>query len=194
MPDALAGHGGAVRIALVAGEASGDQLGAGLVRAIRRRHPDARFEGIAGPRMIEAGCAKSVYPMERLSVMGLVEVVGRYLELVPVRQRLARDLAADPPDVFVGIDAPDFNLALEAKLRRAGVRTVHYVSPSVWAWRGWRVRKIARAVDRILTLFPFEASLYERSGVPVSYVGHPLADDIPPRGHRDRPAPGQPAR
>ena len=167
-----------MRIALVAGEASGDQLGAGLVRAIRRRHPEACFEGIAGPRMVEAGCA-SVYPMERLSVMGLVEVVGRYLELVPVRARLARDLAADPPDVFVGIDAPDFNLALEAKLRRAGVRTVHYVSPSVWAWRGWRLRTIARSVDRMLTLFPFEAPLYERQGVPVTYVGHPLADAIP---------------
>ncbi len=172
-----------MRIALVAGEASGDQLGAGLVRAIRRRHPDARFEGIAGPRMIEAGCA-SVYPMERLSVMGLVEVIGRYLELLPVRAKLARDLAADPPDVFVGIDAPDFNLSLEARLRRAGVPTVHYVSPSVWAWRGWRVRKIARAVDRMLTLFPFEAPIYERQGVPVSYVGHPLADAIAP--HTDR--------
>jgi lipid-A-disaccharide synthase len=167
-----------VRIALVAGEASGDQLGAGLIGAIRARHPQARFCGIAGPRMLEAGC-EGLYPMERLSVMGLVEVLGRYLELLPVRARLARRLMDERPDVFVGIDAPDFNLALEAKLRREGVPTVHYVSPSVWAWRGYRLRKIGRSVDRMLTLFPFEAPLYERHGIAVSFVGHPLADAIP---------------
>jgi lipid-A-disaccharide synthase len=147
------------------------------VRAIRDRSPAATFEGIAGPRMQAEGCV-SLHPMERLSVMGLFEAAGRYLELVPVRWRLARRFAADPPDVFVGIDAPDFNLDLELALRRAGVPTVHYVSPSVWAWRRYRVRKIARAVDLMLTLLPFEARFYEEHGVPVRFVGHPLADAL----------------
>ena len=129
-----------MRISLVAGEASGDLLGASLMHAVRARVPGARFDGIAGPRMIAAGC-RCVYPMERLSVMGLFEALGRYVELLPVRARLARALIDNPPDVFVGIDSPDFNLVLEERLRRAGIRTVHYVSPSVWAWRRYRVRK-----------------------------------------------------
>ena len=143
-----------MRVALVAGEVSGDRLGAGLIRALRERCPQARFEGIAGPEMIEQGC-RSLYPLERLSVAGLVEAAPRYVQLLPVRARLARTWIARPPDVFVGIDAPDFNLALERRLRGAGIRTVHYVSPAVWAWRRYRVRKIARAVDLVLTLFPF---------------------------------------
>lgn len=167
-----------MRVFIIAGEISGDLLGAGLVEEIRRQRPGARFEGIAGPRMQERGCA-SVYPMERLSVMGLFESFGRYPELIPMRRRLAAQLIADPPDVFVGIDAPDFNLSLEVMLRAAGVPTLHYVSPSVWAWRRYRLRKIARAVDRMLVLFPFERDFYRARDVPVRYVGHPMADEIP---------------
>ena len=175
-----------MRVALVAGETSGDRLGAGLVRAMRARVSHARFEGIAGPAMIEAGC-RCLYPMERLSVAGLVEAVPRYLALLPVRARLARRWIAEPPDVFIGIDAPDFNLSLEGRLRGAGVPTVHYVSPSVWAWRSYRVQKIARCVDLLLALFPFEPDFYARRGVEATFVGHPLADAIAP-GPADRNA------
>ena len=167
-----------MRVALVAGEASGDRLGAGLIRALRERIPDARFEGIAGPAMIEQGC-RCLYPMERLSVAGLVEAVPRYLALLPVRARLARAWIADPPEVLVGVDAPDFNLGLERRLRRAGIRTLHYVSPSVWAWRRYRVRKIGEAADRLLALFPFEPDFYARRGIEATFVGHPSADEIP---------------
>lgn len=172
-----------MRIALVAGETSGDLLGAGLIRAIRARVPYARFEGIAGPRMIEAGC-EALYPAERLAVMGVAEVLARLRELRAIRADLQRRLIADPPDVFVGIDAPEFNLGLEARLRAAGVRTAHYVSPQVWAWRRGRLRGIARSVDLMLTLFPFEATFYEEHGIPVRFVGHPLADLIPDRADR----------
>jgi len=167
-----------LRIAIVAGESSGDLLAEGLIQAIRRRVPDVEFEGIAGPRMIAQGC-KALFPMERLSVMGLVEVLGRYRELHAMREQLAEHLRARPPDIFIGVDAPDFNLGLEARLRSAGIPTVHYVSPSIWAWRRYRVRKIARAVDLMLTLFPFEANFYQKSGVTVRFVGHPFADVIP---------------
>ncbi len=166
-----------MRVALVAGEVSGDRLGAGLIRALGESVPHARFEGIAGPAMIEQGC-RSLYPMDRLSVAGLAEAVPRYLALLPVRSRLARAWIADPPDVFVGIDAPDFNLALEGRLRRAGIPTVHYVSPSVWAWRRYRVRKIARSADLVLVLFPFEADFYALREVDATFVGHPIADAI----------------
>ena len=185
-----------MRVALVAGELSGDRLGAGLIRALRERNPHARFEGIAGPAMVEEGC-RCLYPMERLSVAGLVEAVPRYFALLPVRSRLARAWMADPPDVFVGVDAPDFNLALEGRLRRAGIRTVHYVSPSVWAWRRYRVRKIARAADLLLALFPFEPDFYASHGVRAKFVGHPVADAIPSppdreaaRRHLDLPRQG----
>ncbi len=167
-----------LRIGVVAGEASGDQLGAGLIRAIHARHPDAVFEGVAGPQMAAAGC-NVIVPAERLAVMGLVEVLKHYRELRAIRARLARHFLVNPPDVFIGIDAPDFNLGLEQRLRRSGIRTVHYVSPSVWAWRQSRVKKIARAADLMLTLFPFEAEFYRRSDVNVCFVGHPLADTIP---------------
>lgn len=170
--------GAKLRVGLVAGEVSGDLIGAGLIDAIRRRVPAAEFEGIAGPRMAERGC-KVLYPMERLSVMGLVEVLGRYRELRAARARIATHFRADPPDVFVGIDAPDFNLGLETRLRAAGTPTVHYVSPTVWAWRRGRLRTIARAVDLILTLFPFEEAFYREHDVAVRYVGHHLADAIP---------------
>lgn len=170
-----------MRIGIVAGEASGDLLAAGLIRALQKRVPDVQFEGIAGPRMIQAGC-KALAPAERLAVMGLFEVLGRYRELRALRSGMVRHFIRHPPDVFIGVDAPDFNLGLEHALRQAGVTTVHYVSPSVWAWRQYRIKKIARSVDLMLTLFPFEAEFYARhrdSPAPVSFVGHPLADSIP---------------
>ena len=159
-------------------------LASGLIKAIGDRVPGARFEGIAGPRMLAVGC-ETLYPMERLSVMGLSEAVGRYLELVPVRRRLARRIVENSPDAFIGVDAPDFNLSLELALRRAGVKTIHFVSPSVWAWRRYRLNKIAQAVDMMLALFPFEPPLYEARSIPVRFVGHPFADEIAMRTSRD---------
>ncbi len=166
-----------LHVGIVAGEASGDNLGAGLMKAIRNRVPDAVFEGIGGPRMTEAGCF-SLYPMERLSVMGLAEVVSHLPGLLSIRRDLRRHFLATPPDIFIGIDAPDFNLSLERSLKRSGIRTVHYVSPSVWAWRQYRVRKIAASVDCMLTLFPFEEKYYTSRRVPARFVGHPMADLI----------------
>ncbi|MEE4099929.1 lipid-A-disaccharide synthase [Pseudomonas viridiflava] len=167
-----------LRIALVAGEASGDILGSGLMRAIKARHPDAELIGVGGPLM-EAQGMQSYFPMERLSVMGLVEVLGRLRELLARRKLLVQTLIDEKPDVFIGIDAPDFTLNIELQLRRAGIKTVHYVSPSVWAWRQKRVLKIREGCDLMLTLLPFEARFYEEKGVPVRFVGHPLADTIP---------------
>ncbi|WP_341523021.1 lipid-A-disaccharide synthase [Pseudomonas sp. G.S.17] len=169
---------GVLRIALVAGEASGDILGSGLMRAIKARHPDAQFIGVGGPLM-EAEGMVSYFPMERLSVMGLVEVLGRLRELLAKRKVLVQTLIDEKPDLFIGIDAPDFTLNIELQLRRAGIKTVHYVSPSVWAWRQKRVLKIREGCDLMLTLLPFEARFYEEKGVPVKFVGHPLADTIP---------------
>ena len=166
----------AVRIAVVAGEMSGDQLGAGLLRALKQRMPDARFEGVGGPRMTAEGC-RSLQPFEMLSVMGVTEIAGRLLKLIRIRRELVRHFLANPPDLFIGIDSPGFNLGLAERLKRAGIPTVQYVSPQVWAWRSYRINKIRRAVDRVLTLFPFETAFYKRHKVPASFVGHPLADE-----------------
>jgi lipid-A-disaccharide synthase len=166
---------GAPVVGLVAGETSGDLLGAHLVDALRSRRPDLRFTGIAGPRMLASGVT-ALFPMEKLAVRGYVEVLRHYLEIVSIRRQLTRHFLRQPPAVFIGIDAPDFNLDVELALKQAGIPAIHYVGPSIWAWRGERIHKIKRAVDRVLTLFPFEADIYTKAGVPVSYVGHPLAD------------------
>jgi lipid-A-disaccharide synthase len=166
-----------LHVGIVAGEASGDNLAAGLIQAVRERVPDAVFEGVAGPRMKAAGC-HSLFPMEDLAVMGLVEVLKHLPRLLSLRKQLRHHFMENPPDIFIGVDAPDFNLGLERALKRAGIRTLHYVSPSVWAWRKYRVRKIAASVDYMLTLFPFEERFYAQQQVPARCVGHPLADLI----------------
>ncbi len=165
-----------IRIGIVAGEVSGDSLGAGLMRALKARVPDISFEGIGGPQMKALGC-RSLCPMEQLSIIGL-ESINKYPEILGIRNKLAEHYLSNPPDLFIGVDVPDFNLGLEKKLKVAGILTMHYVSPTVWAWRGYRIRKIRRAVDHMLTLFPFEASYYRKHHVPVTFVGHPMADQI----------------
>jgi len=166
------------RIAIVAGEISGDRLGAGLMRAVQQRHPGAQFAGIGGPAMQAAGCDVWV-PSEELAVMGLAEVVRHLPRLRRILKDLERRLLADPPDLYIGIDSPDFNLRIERRVRRVGLRTVHYVSPSVWAWRPGRVRVLREACDHVLCLLPFEADFLHRHQVPATFVGHPLADDLP---------------
>ncbi|WP_101675197.1 lipid-A-disaccharide synthase [Alloalcanivorax mobilis] len=170
-----AGH--APLIALIAGETSGDTLGAGLIEALRRRYPEARFIGVGGEQMIAAGL-DSLFPMEKLSVMGITEVLAHLPELFRLRHRLVKHLLARRPALVITIDSPDFTLGVARRMHAAGIRTAHYVSPSVWAWRQGRVKGIRRDVDLMLTLFPFEARFYEEHGVPVAFVGHPLADMI----------------
>jgi lipid-A-disaccharide synthase len=167
-----------MRIGLVAGETSGDVLGAGLIKAIRQQYPDAIFEGVAGPKMLAAGCDQWE-PAESLAVFGLVEPLAHLPRLLRLRRNLVERWTESPPDVFVGIDAPDFNLGLEKRLRSAAIKTVHYVSPSIWAWRPGRIKTVKAAADRVLCLLPFEKPLYDAVGVDAVFVGHPKADSTP---------------
>ena len=166
-----------IQIGIVAGEKSGDILGAGLIAALRERYPNTEFVGIGGPDMESLGC-RSLFPMERLSVMGFVEPLGRLPELLYIKRKLEAYFKAHPPSLFIGIDSPDFNLRVEETLKSHHIATVHYVSPSVWAYRKNRIHKIKRAVDLMLTLFPFETEIYDEFDIPATCIGHPLADQI----------------
>ncbi|MFQ5983303.1 MAG: lipid-A-disaccharide synthase, partial [Woeseiaceae bacterium] len=166
-----------IRIGIVVGEVSGDQLGAGLIRALKTRDPAVQVEGVAGPAMREAGC--DVWEdAETLAVMGLIDPIKVLPRLLRLRRSLIKRWAEHPPDIFVGVDAPEFNLGLEQALRRRGITTVHYVSPQLWAWRQGRVRKVAKAANLVLCLFPFEEKFYETHDVAAEFVGHPLADNV----------------
>jgi lipid-A-disaccharide synthase len=167
-----------VHIGMVAAEPSGDLLGAHLIAALKTRRPQLRFSGIGGPKMTAQGLESDV-PMDRLGVRGYAEVLRHYREIAGIRRRVAARMLAERPAVFIGVDSSDFNLDLERKLKDAGIPAIHYVSPAIWAWRGWRVRRIVRSITHLLALFPFEPALYEKAGLPVTYVGHPLADLIP---------------
>lgn len=175
------------KIAIVAGEASGDLLGSHLIQALKAQRNDLTFIGIAGPKMIAQG-AKSLFPIEKLSVRGYVEVLKHLYGLLRLRNNLFKQLLAEKPALFIGVDAPDFNFWLERKFKKNNVPAIHYVSPSIWAWRGGRMGKIKRSVSHVLALFPFEPALYEAANVPVTYVGHPLADELPlePNTHTAR--------
>ena len=173
-----------LKVFVVAGELSGDVLGGGLLKALSSRHPHIEFKGIGGPRMQAAGL-NSLYPLETLSVMGLAEVVRHLPRLIRVRRHLYCEAIRWEADIMIGIDAPDFNIGLERQLRQAGMPTVHYVSPSVWAWRQGRIKKIREAADRMLTFLPFEAAFYEQHDMPVTFVGHPLADSLPVDDERE---------
>jgi lipid-A-disaccharide synthase len=164
--------------AIVAGEASGDLLGSLLIRAVRDAGLDVAFAGIAGPKMQAAG-AKSLFPMEALSVRGYVETLGSLRRILAIRRQLRQRLLALRPRLFIGVDAPDFNLGLETKLKRKGIPTVHFISPSIWAWRPKRIKKVARAVSHMLLIFPFEEEIYQRAGIPATFVGHPIAHALP---------------
>lgn len=167
-----------IRIAMVAGEASGDLLASLLIQSLKKRLPDARFYGIGGPRMQAVGF-QALFPAEKLAVRGYAEVFRHYREIAGIRRKLLSAMLSDPPQAFIGVDAPDFNLHLEKSLKARGIPAIHYVSPSIWAWRGGRIRGIAQSVSHMLALFPFEEEIYRRNRIPVSYVGHPLADVIP---------------
>ncbi len=167
-----------IRIAIVAGEASGDALGSHLVTALRARLPQAEFIGIGGPKMIAAG-VRTLFPMEKLSIIGFHEVIKNLFSLLAMRRNLKHQLLAQKVQLYIGVDAPDFNFGIERALRKRGITTVHFASPSIWAWRGGRIHKIKRAVDHMLVLFPFEKAIYDNAGIAATYVGHPMADTIP---------------
>src|SRR5450432_708339 len=166
------------RFAMVAGEASGDLLAGSLLESLRARWPDLIAEGIGGPRMAEQGF-DAWWPHEKLAVRGYAEVFGHFREILAIRTELLERLLGDKPDAFIGVDAPDFNLDVEVKLKAAGVKTIHFISPSIWAWRGKRIEKIGRAADLVLCVFPFEPAIYAKRNVNAVYVGHPLASQIP---------------
>jgi lipid-A-disaccharide synthase len=167
-----------LRIGIVVGEVSGDKLAAGLIRELQTKYPNLTIEGVVGPELIRVG-ATELFSMERLAVMGLIEPLFRLRELIKIRTWLKKYFLHNPPDLFIGVDAPDFNLGLEVALKAAGIPVVHYVSPSVWAWRSGRIRKIKQAVDLMLTLLPFETKIYTEHNIPVKFVGHYAADNIP---------------
>ncbi len=171
-----------MRIGVVAGETSGDTLGAGLIEALQKKYPDICFSGVGGPKMKALG-VQLLYPMERISIMGLDGLFENLLPILKIRRHVKRFFVDERIDAFVGVDVPDFNLGLELALRKHGIPTIHYVSPTVWAWRSYRIHKIRRAVDHMLTLFPFEAEFYSDHGIPVTCVGHPMADEIPNSDH-----------
>jgi len=166
-----------MKVGIVAGEKSGDYLGAELIKAFKRVHPNAEFVGLCGPLMQEQG-ARTLAEMDKISIMGLAGVITGLPSILSIRRKLYRHFIADPPDFFIGIDVPDFNLGLELKLKKQGIPTVHYVSPTVWAWRPKRVKKIRKAINLMLTLFPFEEQFYKKHQTPVKYVGHPFASQI----------------
>jgi lipid-A-disaccharide synthase len=166
-----------LRIGIIAGEVSGDMLASDLINALKKRRADIEVTGIGGSGLRDAGCIL-LYPMQKLAVMGIAEVLGRFPEILKIRRDVRDYFLANPPDIFIGVDAPDFNFPLERALRGAGIKTIHYVSPSIWAWRAYRLRSIARSVDMMLTVFPFENTWYEKHNIPVCFVGHPLARKI----------------
>ena len=168
-----------VRIGIVAGEVSGDLLGAGLIKELKKLIPNVVFEGICGNNMMREGCI-SLFPMEKLSIIGIVEafVKLKYFQITSIRKKLIRHYLNTKPDIFIGIDVPDFNLELERQLKKSGIKTVHYVSPTVWAWRSYRIKKIKKSVNHMLVLFPFEEEFYHKNNIPVTYIGHPLADKL----------------
>jgi len=172
-----------ITIGIVAGEASGDLLGSHLMATLKEARPEVRFVGIGGPKMQSEGM-EVLFPMEKLAVRGYVEVLRHYREIIGIRSKLRKHFLANRPDLFIAVDAPDFNLNLELALKQHGIPTIHYVSPSIWAWRGERIHKIKRAVSHMLALFPHEPKLYQQAGVPVDYVGHPLADMLPEQPNR----------
>lgn len=172
-----------LKIGICAGEQSGDVLAAELIKAIQKKHPDAEFVGIAGPQMQALGC-KPLFPVSDLSVMGVAEVLPKIPAILRIRKKVLQYFLDNPPDIFIGVDAPDFNLPVETRLKNAGIKTVHYVSPTIWAWREGRVHKIKRATDLVLCLFPFELPIYEQYKVPAAYVGHPAADKLPTLSNR----------
>ncbi len=173
------------RIAIVAGEASGDLLGAALIKSLLLRFPDAQFSGVCGPKMLAAG-ARTIEPMETLSVGGIVEVIKHLPKLLKLRKRLIKAILGEKPDLFISVDAPDFNIGLAKRIKRAGISTVHYVSPSIWAWRPERIKQIRKAVSHILLILPFEEKIYQTNKIPASYVGHPLADLMPVNANQNQ--------